>query len=108
MQAKKAFFAPLANVTLFLRARRKFFGGNPVTVKELRTKRLAANIPGHLVCQVAAIGRTRLSDIECEYVVASAEELGRINEAIDQILRTRKDLAGLAAKAGLSLVGFRL
>lgn len=61
-----------------------------------------------MISQLARIGRSRLSDIERGYVVPTAEELRRINNTIEQILRTRQDLAGLAAEAGLSLVGVRL
>jgi hypothetical protein len=79
-----------------------------LTVKSLRAKRTAAGIPGHAVCQLVAISRAKLSDIEREYVTATPEELQRIDGAIEQILRTRQHLEKLAAEAGLSLRGVRL
>jgi hypothetical protein len=79
-----------------------------VTQKNLRTKRVTAGIPGQPVCQVAGISRAKLSDIEREYVVATPEELRRIDAAIDQIVRTKQDVARLATEAGLSLIGVRL
>jgi len=74
----------------------------------IRTKRVAAGIPGHAVHQVAHISRTKLSDIEQEYAVSTPEELQRIDHAIEQILDTRRHIAKLAADAGLSLTGVRL
>jgi transcriptional regulator with XRE-family HTH domain len=79
-----------------------------MTARQLRAKRAAAGIPGQAVCQVVGISRAKLSDIELEYVSASPDELRRIDDAIEQILRTRQDLAKLAADAGLSLTGVRL
>jgi transcriptional regulator with XRE-family HTH domain len=75
---------------------------------KLRAKRAAAGIPGHAVCQVAAISRAKLSDIEREYVVATPEDLRRIDAAIEGILQTRRRLTRLAEEAGLSLTGVRL
>lgn len=79
-----------------------------MTPKNLRAKRAAAGIAGQAVCQVAGISRAKLSDIEREYIIGSPEELKRIEAAIDEIVRTRQQLANLAADAGLSLVGVRL
>lgn len=79
-----------------------------MTARHLRAKRAAAGIPGQAVCQVVGISRAKLSDIELEYVNVSTDELRRLDDAIEQILRTRQDLAKLAAEAGLSLTGVRL
>ena len=79
-----------------------------MTAKTLRAKRAAAGIPGHAVCQLAAISRAKLSDIERENVIVTPQDLQRIDSAIDQILRTRQHLAKLAIEAGLSLTGLRL
>lgn len=79
-----------------------------MTGEILRQKRVAAGIAGHAVCQRAGISRSRLSDIERGYVTATGEELRRIDEGIDQIIRTKQDLAKLADEAGLSLAGVRL
>ena len=79
-----------------------------MTPKTLRAKRAAAGIPGSALCQIAGIARSKLSDIEREYVAATPEELQRIDTAIDEILRTRRHLTKLATEAGLSLTGIRL
>ena len=79
-----------------------------MTAKNLRAKRVAAGIPGQVVCQLTGISRANLSDIERENVIVTPEDLQRIESAIDQILRTRQHLAKLATEAGLSLTGFRL
>jgi hypothetical protein len=79
-----------------------------MTAADLRTKRAVAGIPGYAVCQVAGISRAKLSDVERGYVPASPEELQRIDDAIEQIVRTRQRLAALASDAGLPLTGIRL
>jgi hypothetical protein len=79
-----------------------------LTAKELRAKRAAAGIPGHVVCQLAHISRAKLSDVERGYVTASPKELHSIDCAIARVLETRKHLAALATEAGLCLTGIRL
>jgi hypothetical protein len=79
-----------------------------MTASELKTKRAAAGIPGHAVCQVAGISRAKLSDIERGYVTATPDDLRAVDAAIDGIVETRRHLARLAAQAGLSLTGVRL
>lgn len=79
-----------------------------MTASDLRTKRVAAGIPGYAICKVAGISRAKLSDIERGYVMASAEDLRAVNAAIDGIIETRRHLAKLAEEAGLSLAGVRL
>jgi transcriptional regulator with XRE-family HTH domain len=78
-----------------------------VTGRIIRTKRMAAGIAGYAVRQRAGTTRSRLSEIEREYVIASPEELRHIDEAIDEILRTKERLAKFANEAGLSLTGVR-
>jgi transcriptional regulator with XRE-family HTH domain len=79
-----------------------------VTGANLRTKRAIAGITGQAVCQVAGISRAKLSDVERGYITGSAEDLSRIDDAIEQILRTKQHLAALASQAGLNLKGIRL
>jgi transcriptional regulator with XRE-family HTH domain len=79
-----------------------------MTAADLKTKRAAAGIPGYAICQVAGMSRAKLSDVERGYVLASPEELNRIDCAIEQILRTRLHLAALATEAGLCMTGIRL
>ena len=79
-----------------------------MTPSNLRVKRAAAGIAGHIVCQMAGIARSRLSDIEREYVTPAAEVLQRIDAAIEEIICTRQHLEKLAAEAGLSLKRLRV
>ena len=79
-----------------------------MTAINIREKRAAAGIAGYAICQIVGIPRTRLSDIEREYVIATPEELGRIHAAIEGIIQTRRRLAKLAKDDGLSLTGVRL
>jgi transcriptional regulator with XRE-family HTH domain len=79
-----------------------------VTAKNLRARRAAEGIPGTAVCRRSGISRAKLSDIEREYVIATTEELERIEAAIEEIVRTRRQVAKFAAQAGLSLIGLRL
>lgn len=79
-----------------------------MAANNVRAKRAAAGIPGHAVCAITGISRARLSDIELDHVVATPDDLARIDAAIDGILETRRQLARLAADAGLSLTGVRL
>jgi transcriptional regulator with XRE-family HTH domain len=66
----------------------------------LRTKRNAAEIAGSLVCLRAGIARSRLSDIERGYVTASDDEIARIDAALDELTRTKRKMAALAAEEG--------
>jgi transcriptional regulator with XRE-family HTH domain len=67
---------------------------------ELRDKRHAAGIAGSLVCVKAGIARSRLSDIEREYVVASLQEITRIMAALDELSRAKRKIAAVAAEEG--------
>ena len=57
--------------------------------RELRRKRMAAGIPGRLLCARVGIDRSKLSDIERAYVEPSIEEGIRINRAIDDFTTVR-------------------
>jgi len=46
-----------------------------MTGQSIRSKRMAAGISGHAVCQLTSITRSLLSEIERQYNIASAEEL---------------------------------
>ena len=77
-----------------------------MTAADLK-KRASARIPGYAVCQVAGISRAKLSDVERRYVTAPPEDLQRIDNAIAQIIDTRRRLSKLASDAGVSLTGVR-
>jgi len=73
------------------------------TGTQLRARRNAAGIAGSLVCVKAGIARSRLSDIEREYVAASADELARIDAALDELARAKRKIAAVAAEEGWPL-----
>lgn len=80
-----------------------------MTAENLRSKRAARGISGQSVCEVLGdISRAKLSAVERGYILASPEELQRINDAIDLIAQSRDTLSRLAADAGLSVAGLRL
>ena len=70
---------------------------------QLRQRRLANNIPGLVVCSRAGVSRTRLSDIEREYVQPRQEELARLNGALDELIAARRKVEAVAAEVGWAL-----
>jgi hypothetical protein len=79
-----------------------------MTPKDLKLKRITSGIAGSLVCRTAGIPRSRLSDIEREYVTPDPDELLRISQAIEQISSGRGRIEKLAKEAGLSLAAVGL
>ena len=74
---------------------------NAVSVgSQLRARRNAAGIAGSLICVKTGIARSRLSDIERGYVTAAEEEFGRINAALDELVRAKRRIAAIAAEEG--------
>ena len=67
---------------------------------QLRDLRVAARIPGRLVCTRAHIDRSRLSDIERGYVKPTDEELRRLAQALDELVRARKEVSAVADVVG--------
>jgi|HubBroStandDraft_6_1064221.scaffolds.fasta_scaffold303416_3 transcriptional regulator with XRE-family HTH domain len=79
-----------------------------MTGQALRAKRAVAGVPGAAISIRTGIPRSRLSHIERGYLVPTADEVQRIESAIDEIIRTKHHLTKLADEAGLSLAGVRL
>ena len=57
-----------------------------MTGGQLRTKRVLARIPGHMVSGRAGIGRGRLSEIELEHIKPPIQELTRVDRALDELI----------------------
>lgn len=74
-------------------------------VKKLRSRRVEARISGHAVCSRVGKSRSWLSDVENGHAIATPDELAKIDEAINQIISTRRQVESMAASAGLSLAG---
>lgn len=70
---------------------------------KLRSKRAAANIPGHVVAARVNRSRAWLSLIENGVLAATPEELARIENAIDAIVAGRQKISEIAEREGLSL-----
>ena len=66
----------------------------------LKRRRLAANIPGRLICGRAGIDRARLSDVERGYVTPTDAELDRIRTAIEELAAARQKVERFAQKVG--------
>ena len=71
-----------------------------MTANELRAKRMAAGVPGSLVCLKAGIGRSRLSDIERGYVTVSSREREQLLSALDELTNAREAMMRAAREAG--------
>lgn len=68
--------------------------------KILRSLRVQAGLPGHLVCRQGGLGRSRLSDIERGYVEPSQFEVEQIRKAIADLTRAKEQVAARAAEVG--------
>lgn len=69
-------------------------------VKELRSKRVAAEIPATLLAAKAKINRSRLSGIERGYVEATPNELQRLAAALEELIHAKAVIAQTAADLG--------
>jgi transcriptional regulator with XRE-family HTH domain len=67
---------------------------------EIRSKRIQAGIPGYVLCLKAGIARTRLSDIERNYVVPSTEELSKLVAALGELILAKRKIEAVAAECG--------
>ncbi len=69
-------------------------------MSDLKVKRLMAGIPGSVLCAKAKISRSRLSLIERGYVCPDAEEVSRINTALDELIQAKSVIDRVAASMG--------
>ena len=76
-----------------------------MTVKELRSKRLAAEVPATLLAAKAGVNRSRLSGIERGYVQPTQEELQRLHESLEQLIRDKAVIQRAAASVGWPIAG---
>jgi transcriptional regulator with XRE-family HTH domain len=56
-----------------------------MTIKRMRTKRIAAAISGNSLCRKIGWGRTKLANVESGYLSATAEELQQLETALNQL-----------------------
>jgi transcriptional regulator with XRE-family HTH domain len=71
----------------------------------IRAKRTAAGIPGSILCKKLGIARSRLSNVERGYLTASAEELERIDSALEELLKAQSVLRQTAKALGWPVTG---
>jgi transcriptional regulator with XRE-family HTH domain len=69
-------------------------------VKELRSKRVAAEIPATLLAAKARVNRSRLSNLERGYAQPTEDELQRLNTALDQLIQAKSVIDRAAASVG--------
>ena len=71
--------------------------------QRLKQQRMAAGIPGKMICARTGIPRSRLSDIEKGYVQPSEVEVIQIEEALSDLVAARKKVEAVAAEVGYPL-----
>ena len=75
------------------------------TPNQLRSKRIAAEIPAALLASKAHVNRSRLSAIERGYVPPKPEELQRLRDSLDQLVRDKAIIQQAAASVGWPTTG---
>jgi transcriptional regulator with XRE-family HTH domain len=70
------------------------------TPNELRSKRVAAEIPATLLAAKAKVNRSRLSGIERGYVQPTADELQRLSQALEQLIYAKAVIQKAASSVG--------
>jgi hypothetical protein len=76
-----------------------------MTIKELRTKRVAAEIPATFLAAKAGINRSRLSNIEREYIQPTEEEMKRLDASLDRLINAKAVIQQAAASVGWPTTG---
>jgi transcriptional regulator with XRE-family HTH domain len=74
-----------------------------MTVNELRSKRVAAEIPATLLAAKAGVNRSRLSNLERGYAQPTEEELQRLTNALEQLIAAKASIQKTAAAVGWPL-----
>jgi helix-turn-helix protein len=71
-----------------------------MTVQELRSKRVAAEIPATLLAARAKVNRSRLSNLERGYLQPTEGELQRLSATLDQLIQAKSVIDRVAASVG--------
>ena len=74
-----------------------------MTVKDLRSKRVAAEIPATLLAAKAQLNRSRLSNLERGYAQPTEEELQRLTSALERLIDAKASIQKTAAAVGWPL-----
>ena len=75
------------------------------TVQELRSRRVAAEIPATLLASKARVNRSRLSGLEHGYVQPTDDELQRLHASLEHLIRAKAVIRQAAAAVGWPLGG---
>lgn len=71
-----------------------------LTIKELRSHRVAAEIPATLLAAKAGINRSRLSILEHGYSQATEDEMRKLCAAFEQLLHAKAVIRKAEASVG--------
>jgi predicted transcriptional regulator len=71
-----------------------------MTIKELRTGRIAAGVSGRMLCLRARVDRTKLSHYEQNYLTPKPEEMLRLEKALDELISAKQRVASYAMQVG--------
>ncbi len=71
-----------------------------LVVNELRSKRVAPEIPAMLLAKRAGINRSRLSSLERGYAEPTGTELQRLADALEQLIEAKAVIQRTAAAVG--------
>jgi len=71
-----------------------------MTVIELRSKRIAHEIPAIRLAAKAGINRCRLSSLECGHLQPSGSELRQLEVALRQLIEAKSAIREAAIAAG--------
>jgi predicted transcriptional regulator len=74
-----------------------------MTIQELRSKRVAAEIPATLLATKARVNRSRLSSIERGYIQPTEEELQRLHASLEHLIHAKAVIREAAASVGWPL-----
>ena len=70
---------------------------------KLKNLRQQSGISGYLVSQRSGIARSRLSEIERQHVEPRASEVERIERAIEELIKARREVSQVAERVGWPL-----
>ncbi len=71
-----------------------------MTPIELRSKRIAAEIPATVLALTAKINRSRLSNIERGYVQPTDQELSQLTAALEDLVKAKTLIDRVTASVG--------
>jgi transcriptional regulator with XRE-family HTH domain len=75
------------------------------TIKEIRSRRIAAGIPAIRLATKARINRSRLSELECGHVQPTAIEIQRLAIALEHLITAKAVIEEAAASVGWPIGG---